>query len=322
MPIEIAGAGSGAGGLAGMSAGGHGGSCCAPRGAPPAAADRRPPGPSAVLPASRIRATTETVALAGGTFRMGNEDGSANPLDGEGPVREVTVAPFRIDVHAVGNREFARFVEQTGYLTVAEGAGWSYVFAGLIEPELVLASPAPPGTAWWRAVEGASWRSPYGPGSVPEPGHPVVHVAWQDANAYAAWAGKRLPTEAEWEYAARGGLDQARYPWGDVLAPGGVWRCNIWQGEFPLVNTEEDGYLGTAPVDAYEPNAYGLYNTVGNVWEWTADEFAPGSGTRAMRGGSYLCHDSYCNRYRTAARTGNTEDSSTGNVGFRCVTAP
>jgi formylglycine-generating enzyme required for sulfatase activity len=151
-----------------------------------------------------------------------------------------------------------------------------------------------------------------------------VHVSWHDAAAFCAWAGTRLPTEAEWEYAARGGLEQARYPWGDELTPGGRHRCNIWQGRFPDVNTEDDGYLGTAPVTRYAPNGYGLHNMAGNVWEWTADRFSPGGDQepRAMRGGSYLCHASYCNRYRVAARTANTPDSSAGNVGFRIVADP
>jgi formylglycine-generating enzyme required for sulfatase activity len=174
---------------------------------------------------------------------------------------------------------------------------------------------------WWRQVHGADWAHPEGPQSSARDrlGHPVVHVSHADALAYCAWAGLRLPTEAEWEYAARGGLVQKRYPWGDELTPGGEHRANIWQGTFPEHNTLEDGYLGTAPVDAFAPNGYGLHNTSGNVWERCADEFAPTPGTFVMRGGSYLCHDSYCNRYRVAARTGDTPDSSSGNVGFRCA---
>jgi formylglycine-generating enzyme required for sulfatase activity len=163
--------------------------------------------------------------------------------------------------------------------------------------------------------------------------HPVVHVSWNDAVAYCQWAGRRLPTEAEWEYAARGGLEYARFAWGDELAPEGRWMCNIWQGTFPTENTLADGYLGTAPVDAFDPNGFGLHNVAGNVWEWCADWFSathphtstvdpkgpPGGESRVIRGGSYLCHHSYCNRYRVAARTGNTPDSSTGNMGFRCA---
>ncbi|MGW6057866.1 formylglycine-generating enzyme family protein [Streptomyces sp. NPDC055189] len=293
------------------------------------------PAVPAPLPAARRASGRGMVALPGGTFRMGNEDGYANPGDGEGPVREVTVSAFRIDEHAVTNAQFAAFVKETGFVTAAERFGWSYVFAGFLAPEQVRATPAPGGTPWWRGVQGATWRAPEGPGSGvgDRARHPVTHVSWDDASAYAAWAGKRLPTEAEWEFAARGGLDQARYPWGDELTPRGRWRCNIWQGRFPVVNTGEDGHTGTAPVDAYRPNAYGLFNVVGNVWEWVGDRFTavhdaagavdprgPGEGEgRVMRGGSYMCHDSYCNRYRVAARTSNTPDSSSGNCGFRCA---
>ncbi|MFF8018575.1 SUMF1/EgtB/PvdO family nonheme iron enzyme [Streptomyces sp. NPDC007929] len=306
------------------------GTCCSPAGGGGTA----PAAPVAV-PRGRRASRAGTVRLPGGTFRMGNEDTHANPGDGEGPVREVTLSPFRMDETAVTNARFAAFVKDTGHVTAAERSGWSYVFAGFLTPERVRATRSAAGTPWWRGVPGACWRAPEGPGSTVEDRarHPVVHVTWDDAQAYAAWAGKRLPTEAEWEYAARGGLDQARYPWGDELTPRGRWRCNIWQGEFPVVDTGDDGHLGTAPADAYRPNAYGLFNMVGNVWEWVADRFTathdPAArtdprgpaqgGLRVMRGGSYLCHDSYCNRYRVAARTANTPDSSTGNCGFRCA---
>lgn len=275
------------------------------------------------------------VQLPGGTFLMGGEDADANPGDGEGPVREVTVAPFAIDAHCVTNERFAAFVEATGHRTDAERFGWSYVFAAFLTDELRRVSPRLKNTPWWCGVEGAYWAAPEGPGSDLSGrwDHPVVHVSWTDANAFCQWEGSRLPTEAEWEYAARGGLRGKRYPWGDELTPGGEHRCNIWQGSFPFHNTAADGYAGTAPVRAYHPNGYGLYHVVGNVWEWCADQWAttrpvpgssrghpagPGQGTaRVLRGGSYLCHDSYCNRYRVAARTSNSPDSTSGNTGFR-----
>jgi formylglycine-generating enzyme required for sulfatase activity len=261
------------------------------------------------------------VVLPGGVFLMGTDDPDGFPEDGEGPVREVTVAPFAVDTCCVTNERFAAFADATGYRTDAERFGWSYVFARFLPAKLRGSSPRPEHTPWWCGVAGASWRHPEGPGSRLEGrwDHPVVHVSWHDAAAYCEWAGRRLPTEAEWEYAARGGLDQARYPWGDELTPGGAHRCNIWQGRFPVRDTAEDGYSGTAPVDAFEPNGYGLHNVAGNVWEWCADWFDPGERERSMRGGSYLCHASYCNRYRVAARTGNGPDSSTGNLGFRCA---
>jgi formylglycine-generating enzyme required for sulfatase activity len=273
--------------------------------------------------------------LNGGTFRMGTELASGFPADGEGPVRSVRVDPFYMDITPVTNAGFARFIRETDYRTEAEQFGWSFVFVGdLADPGLHVQSVV--GVEWWRRVDGADWQHPEGPGSdVRERAdHPVVHVSWNDAVTFAAWAGKRLPTEAEWEYAARGGLDQMLYPWGDELTPGGVHRCNIWQGTFPAENTADDGYAGTAAVQAYPPNDFGLYSMTGNTWEWCADWFdasfhadttrlnpvGPPDGTaRVLKGGSYLCHESYCNRYRVAARSSNTPDSTTTNLGFRCV---
>lgn len=261
------------------------------------------------------------VVLSEGTFRMGAEDPDGFSADAEGPVREVTVPPFAIDPYCVTNEQFAEFVDATGYRTDAEWYGWTFVFAKFLPGELRKA-PRADGAPWWCAVREACWKFPEGPASTLEGrwNHPVVHVSWRDAVAYCTWAGLRLPTEMEWEYAARGGLDQARYPWGDELTPAGEHRCNIWQGRFPTRDTAEDGYSGTAPVDAFEPNGYEMYNMSGNVWEWCADWFASSQQARSMRGGSYLCHVSYCNRYRVAARTANTPDSSSGNLGFRCVT--
>ncbi|MEU9285110.1 formylglycine-generating enzyme family protein [Streptomyces sp. NPDC048275] len=268
------------------------------------------------------------MTLPGGAFRMGDALGEGYPDDAEGPVRTVILEPFRIDATAVTNARFAAFVQETGYVTQAERYGSSFVFHLLLHPRArdavfgaVAAAP------WWLGVEGARWSAPEGPGSDVDgrADHPVVHVSYHDALAYCAWAGARLPTEAEWEYAARGGLEGRRYPWGDDFAPGGQERMNTWQGDFPRVSTRPGGFTGTVPVDAYEPNGFGLYDTSGNVWEWCADPFsaadAAGAGAeqRVIRGGSYLCHTSYCNRYRVAARSKNTPDSSTGHGGFRCA---
>ena len=251
--------------------------------------------------------------VPGAQFLMGSEGPEAHPE--EGPVREVEVGAFELDTVTVSNTRFAAFVADTGWQTDAERFGWSFVFAGFVGagPEVVAAAAAP----WWRAVTGATWRAPEGPGSTVSgrEAHPVVHVSHRDATAYCAWAGCRLPREAEWERAARGDRSQQPFPWGDELAPAGVWRCNVWQGRFPEEDTGEDGHVGTAPVGAYEPAAFGLHCMIGNVWEWTADP----EGPKATRGGSYLCHESYCNRYRTSARTLLTPDSSTGNLGFRCA---
>ncbi|MGW5924093.1 formylglycine-generating enzyme family protein [Nocardia fluminea] len=279
--------------------------------------------------------TSGMVALPGGEFSMGNAHGDGYRSDGEGPVRPVRLDPFLLDARAVDNDRFAAFVTATGYRTEAEVLGWSYVFAGFVPAAVRRRSQRPERTPWWCAVEGAVWDHPEGPGSdLGDRGnHPVVHVSWNDASAYCEWAGKRLPTEAEWEYAARGGLVGARYPWGDELEPGGEYRCNIWRGSFPARNTAADGYRGTAPVDAFAPNGFGLYNMTGNVWEWCADWWTTGHGAdlavnptgppagdaKLIRGGSHMCHDSYCFRYRVSARSANTPDSSSAHTGFRCA---
>jgi formylglycine-generating enzyme required for sulfatase activity len=276
------------------------------------------------------------VAIAGGHFLMGDSFGEGYPADGETPVHEVRLSPFHIDATAVTNAMFAAFVKATDYVTDAEQLGVSAVFHLAFDGPSADVVQRVEGTPWWLAVRGASWRHPEGGRSTigDRQNHPVVQVSWNDADAYCRWAGKRLPTEAEWEYAARGDLEQARYAWGDELTPRGRWQCNIWQGEFPATNTLEDGHLTTAPVKSYRPNGLGLWQTAGNVWEWCADWFdagyyarseardpqGPESGdARVMRGGSYLCHDSYCHRYRVAARSSNTPDSASANLGFRCA---
>ncbi|MCW2544253.1 MAG: hypothetical protein JWM40_1805 [Frankiales bacterium] len=242
---------------------------------------------------------------------MGEESDWSYPADGEGPVRPVSVEPFALDSTSVTNDRFAAFVDATGYVTDAERLGWSFVFAGLLPDDFpdtrgVAAAP------WWRQVEGASWRTPEGPHSDvgQRSDHPVVQVSARDAAAFAAWAGKRLPTEAEWEYACRAG-SSATFPWGDELEPDGTPQANVWQGAFPTSPT-----TGTCAVDAFSPNAFGLFNMIGNVWEWTGDSEG---GEQLLKGGSYLCHASYCRRYRPAARSRAGADSSMGNTGFRCA---
>jgi formylglycine-generating enzyme required for sulfatase activity len=273
------------------------------------------------------------ITVPGGAFLMGTDDPRSAPGDGDRPVHEVELSPFLIGEVTVTNDAFADFVAATGWVTGAERHGASFVFGGLLPDEF------PPtrgvvGAPWWREVPGADWTHPEGPQSdlAGRGDHPVVHVDWFDAAAYCAWVGGRLPTEAEWERAARGGLQGAPFPWGHVREPGGEHLMNVFQGRFPSHNTGADGWLGTAPVRSYPPNGLGLYETTGNVWEWCADWFdrgwyrrsprrdpaGPAAGSmRVMRGGSYLCHESYCWRYRVDARSASTPQSTAGNVGFR-----
>lgn len=299
------------------------------------------------------------VHIHGGIFRMGSDQHYPE----EAPVHRVTVAPFRIDRTPVTNREFRRFVEATGYVTFAEIAPDPKDYPGALPHMLKPGSLVftPPGhqvdlwdwRQWWRFELGANWRRPYGKGksNYGLDDHPVVHVAWQDVEAYAAWAGKKLPTEAEWEFAARGGLDSAEFAWGNELMPDGKYMANTWQGAFPHENLMTDGYARTSPVGTYPPNGYGLCDMIGNTWEWTADWYStqhtadarksccipenPRGGNEAgsynpyepqiqiprkvVKGGSHLCAPNYCRRYRPAARHAQPVDTGMSHVGFRCV---
>jgi formylglycine-generating enzyme len=302
--------------------------------------------------------SAEMIRLDGGTYAMGSE----RFYPEEAPVRRVRVDPFWVDRTPVTNAQFARFADDTGHVTLAEIAPDPQDYPGML-PGMDQAGSRvfdpPPGPvdlgslAWWSFRFGANWRAPFGPGSTIEglEDHPVVHVAHADARAYADWAGKALPTEAEWEFAARGGIEDADYAWGDELAPGGAMLANYWQGRFPHENTLADGWLRTSPVGSYPANGYGLLDMIGNVWEWTDDWYAqpkahrkarggccvpanPRGGTRGssivkgdptrlprkvLKGGSHLCAENYCQRYRPAARYPQTVDTATGHIGFRCV---
>lgn len=304
---------------------------------------------------------TPMVRLEGGAFRMGSEEYSPD----ETPVHVREVAPFEIDVHPVTNAQFAEFVDATGYVTVAERELDPADFPGADPADLVPGSLVFTPTEgpvdlddwrqWWRWVPGASWRHPFGPDSTVDdrPDHPVVQVAFADAAAYAEWAGRRLPTEAEFEFAARGGLEGARFAWGEEETPDGRLMVNRFQGDFPYRNTGANGWRGTSPVGTFPPNGYGLLDVTGNVWEWTTEFYAPrhvvpgaepGSGVdrgerrdlladaaaasaepgsriprRVLKGGSHLCSPQYCLRYRPAARSPQAEDSSTTHIGFRCA---
>ncbi|WP_167138883.1 formylglycine-generating enzyme family protein [Diaminobutyricimonas sp. TR449] len=294
------------------------------------------------------------IEIPSGTLLMGSDEFYPE----EGPVHEREIAAFVMDEHPVTNEDFARFVSETGYVTVAERPLDPVEFPdadpeSLVPGALVFTPTAGPvdlndWRQWWRWQPGAHWRAPAGVGSTIEDRmrHPVVHVAYEDAAAYARWAGKRLPTESEWEWAARGGLVGRRYAWGDEPRVGGRLMADTWQGAFPYRNEGADGWVGTAPVGSFRANGYGLFDMIGNVWEWTSDEWTPrhvipgtrgvdaggranlllGAGTsfateprRVLKGGSHLCAPEYCLRYRPAARTSQTEDSATTHIGFRCV---
>jgi sulfatase modifying factor 1 len=294
------------------------------------------------------------VWIPAGEFWMGSDDESMRDAR---PVHRVKVDGFWMDRSEVTNEQFARFVRATGYVTVAERKPDPKDFPDappelLVAGSIVFTPPKEPvpltnHLVWWRYQPGADWRHPEGPESSIEgrEKHPVVQVCWDDADASCKWAGKRLPTEAEWEYAARGGLERRLYTWGDELNPGGKWMCNNWQGKFPTENTKDDGYLGTAPVGSFPPNGYGLVDMAGNVWEWCSDWYQPGYPAhdrtpnpqgpassydpaepgvpkRVQRGGSFLCCDNYCTRYLPGTRGKGALDSGASHLGFRCVLSP
>ncbi|MDQ0468929.1 formylglycine-generating enzyme family protein [Labrys wisconsinensis] len=303
--------------------------------------------------------TAAMIRIPGGSFRMGSDSHYAE----EAPAHRVTVDGFWIDAAPVTNRQFRAFVAATGHVTSAEIAPDPKDYPGAL-PHLLRAGSLvfnPPSHAvglddwsqWWTFKVGAHWRKPYGSGSSIKglDDHPVVHVAYRDAEAYAAWAGKALPTEAEWEFAARGGLEGAEFAWGDEFTPAGRHMANTWQGAFPHENSREDGYARTSPVTAFPPNGYGVLDMIGNAWEWTSDwwsarhpadapkaccvpvnprggseaaSYDPGQPAiriprRVLKGGSHLCAPGYCRRYRPAARHAEAVDTSTSHIGFRCV---
>ena len=302
-------------------------SCCTP------SAQRVAPTTVATVTPADAPPEIGVVAIPGGAALLGT-DFPVLTEDEESPCRTKTLKPFHMMRTTVTNAMFAAFVEDTSYITEAEKYGWSFVFYSDVA-DSVPETEGVVGTTWWRKVDGADWRLINGPGSEDafHDDHPVTQVSWRDARAFAKWAGGRLPSEAEWEHAARGGLQDAPFPWGTV-EPDDTdhFPCNIWQGGFPQKNTGRDGYLTTAPARSFDPNGYGLFNMCGNVWEWTADPMKLRSlskrtkertrglkGAKVLKGGSFLCHKSYCFRYRIPARTFNTPDTTTTHQGFRLV---
>lgn len=310
-------------------------SCCAPKSQQRSPArDVVPLKAGGVSEALRSACLRDMIPLKGGFFDMGARQ-SRYAADLDSPQRKVKVLSFHLSSVTVTNALFAEFVRETDYKTTAEREGWSYVFQLFLKQPDAFPDFAA-GTPWWRRVDGACWANPEGPetGLIDRMDHPVTHISWDDAITFCNYTGTRLPTEAEWEYAARGGLRGARHPWGNALVPTTGHAQNVWQGDFPKTDLAEDGYSGTAPVRAYAPNKFGLFNMTGNVWEWCADWFGPlpegvkgrppkdpqgppnGPG-RVIRGGSHLCHASYCARYFVHSRTWNMPDSSAGHTGFR-----
>ncbi|AYD04733.1 SUMF1/EgtB/PvdO family nonheme iron enzyme [Neorhizobium sp. NCHU2750] len=274
----------------------------------------------------------QTIAVKGGESFVGTDDPVISG-DGEGPARKILLQDFHLEVETVTVHRFAEFVEATGHVTESERFGMSAVFAPLLKDQGMVTGGVV-NTPWWTRIDGASWKKPEGPGSSIDDrlDHPVTQVSWNDAVAFATWVGGRLPSEAEWEHAARGGNRRRRFAWGDEEPTDEKTFCNIWQGEFPRHNTLADGYFGTAPARSFEPSEAGFYNLAGNVWEWSADAFkvrslskaaklrndqAKKSADKVLKGGSFLCHKSYCYRYRIAARMGLSADSAGSNTGFR-----
>lgn len=304
----------------------NGHSCCSPT--------RNPRPSEAVDPpaaALALRQPNDVVWLDGGRSYCGT---ARVMIRGDGEqLRATKVQCFGVDRYAVTNRRFAAFVQETGYVTDAEVFGWSFVFKDMLAPGMRVPANRVVEVPWWYRIDGARWNRPAGPDSLIDDilDHPVVHVSHRDAATFAAWSSGRLLTEAEWEFAARGGADVV-YPWGDDDPPDDDPRCNIWQGRFPDQNRATDGFAATGPVDAFAPNGYGLYNMCGNTWEWCADAFrvksvgaegrardaaARRDNERLLKGGSYLCHRSYCHRYRIAARMGRSPETTTSHIGFR-----
>ncbi|XP_061710101.1 formylglycine-generating enzyme-like [Cydia pomonella] len=268
-------------------------------------------------------ALSDMVAVPAGEYQFGTDDEMIQ-ADNEGPQRIVKLETFLMGKYEVSNKDFMKFVSSTNYKTEAETFGDSFVFTLFLNATFreklqdFRVAQAP----WWYKVDGADWKHPYGPDSNIQDSmdHPVIHVSWRDAQAYCKWRGARLPTEGEWEAACRGGKHGTKYPWGDKLFPDRTHMANIWQGTFPNHNSAKDGYIGTNPVNMFEQNGFGLHNMAGNVWEWTEDSWTKDAPKeKVKKGGSYLCHRSYCYRYRCSARSHNTEDSSAGNLGFRCA---